>query len=63
MVIAEKETKTFEVKIEAPAAKVEAPEAVPIPPDPNSDKPPQEGRSKVPGAVALGVGGVGVVLG
>ncbi len=63
VVIAEKETKTFEVKIEAPVAKVEAPEAVPIPPDPNSDKPPPAGRSKAPGAVVLGVGGVGVVLG
>jgi hypothetical protein len=60
--IAEKETKTFEVNIDLPVAKVEAP-AVPIPPDPNSDKPPPAGRSKVPGAVVLGIGGVGVALG
>lgn len=60
--IAEKETKTFEVKIDLPVAKAEAPEAIPIPPNPESDKPPPA-KSKVPGAVALGVGGVGVALG
>jgi hypothetical protein len=60
--VAEKESKTFEVKIEAQVAKVEAPEAIPIPPTPESDKPPPA-RSKVPGAVVLGVGVVGAALG
>ena len=57
--VAEKETRTFEMKIDLPVAKVEAPEAIP----PDSDKPLFSGRSKVPGAVALSVGGVGVALG
>lgn len=61
--VTEKETKTFEVNIDVPVARLEKPEAVPIPPDPNSDKPPPSGRSRAPGAVALSVGVVGVALG
>ena len=62
VILAEKENKTFEVKINAPVAKiekdpVEEPKIVPdVPPPP----PP---KSKVPAVVALGVGGVGVILG
>lgn len=61
VVLAEKETKTFEVKIDAPVAKIEKPVVEEPPPPP--ELPPPPSRSKVPAAVALGVGGVGVVLG
>ncbi len=62
VVLVEKESKTFEVKINAPIAKiekdpVEEPKADPIVP------PPPPPKSKVPAAVAIGVGGVGVILG
>jgi hypothetical protein len=62
VVLAEKETKTFEVKITVPVAKIEQP--VIVDPDPQPElPPPPPAKSKVPGAVALGVGGVGVILG
>jgi hypothetical protein len=60
IVLEEKETKTFEVKIEAPPPPIDKPDEL------NVDKkeaPPDQGRSKVPGAVILGVGGVSAALG
>jgi hypothetical protein len=56
----EKELKTFEVKLDLPPPKLDNPD------DQSSDKPkapPDTGRSKVPGAVILGVGGVSAALG
>lgn len=60
VVLAEKETKTFEVKLELPVTKIEKPEVVDETP---VDVPPPPAKSKVPGAVVLGIGGVGVALG
>jgi hypothetical protein len=60
VVLAEKETKTFEVKLELPVTKIEKPEVVDATP---VDVPPPPAKSKVPGVVVLGVGVVGVALG
>jgi hypothetical protein len=61
VVLVEKENKTFEVKINAPVAKIEKP---PVD-EPKIDPviPPPPARSKAPAVAALAVGGVGVILG
>jgi hypothetical protein len=61
VVLAEKESKTFEVKLTLPTAKLETPDVDPTPEPAKVEPPPA--KSKAPGAVVLGVGGVGVVLG
>ena len=63
VVLAEKETKTFEVKLDLPATKLEKPEVVDPRSDPDAAPPPPPAKSKVPGVVVLGVGVVGVALG
>ncbi|MEP7120778.1 MAG: hypothetical protein ABJE95_07710 [Byssovorax sp.] len=62
VILVEKENKTFEVKINAPVAKIEKDQVVE--PDPQPEKPAAlPPKSKVPAVVAIGVGGVGVILG
>jgi hypothetical protein len=62
VILVEKESKTFEVKINAPVAKIEKapvdePKIDPVVP------PPPPAKSKAPAVAALGVGGLGVILG
>lgn len=61
VILVEKESRTFEVKINAPVAKIEKP----IVDEPKVDPvvPPPPAKSKVPAIVAISVGGVGVILG
>ena len=61
VILVEKESKTFEVKINAPVAKIEK---APVD-EPKIDPvvPPPPAKSKVPAIVAISVGGVGVILG
>jgi len=64
VVLAEKDAKTFEVKLDLPVTKLEKPEIADATSDPDLAKvEPPPAKSKVPGALVLGVGGVGVVLG
>ena len=62
VILVEKESKTFEVKINAPVAKIEK---APVD-EPKIDPvvaPPPTAKSKVPAVVANSVGGLGVILG
>ncbi len=61
VILVEKENRTFEVKINAPVAKIEKDPVEEPRIDPVAPPPPT--RSKVPAVVALSVGGVGVILG
>ncbi len=62
VVLVEKENKTFEVKMDAPVAKIEKPVVDEPKPEPEPPPPPPA-KSKAPAVVALSVGGLGVVLG
>lgn len=59
--LADKESKTFEVTVDLPPAKVEDHDSGPVELGP--DEPQQPSPSRVPGAVALGVGGASIVVG
>ena len=55
--LAEKETKTFEVKLDVAPPRLDKPDGNEIPPDtPPDQPPPPKGRSKAPGAVLLSLG-------
>lgn len=61
ILLEEKAARTFEVQLDLPPPKIEKPviEAPPPPPPP----PPPQGRSKIPGAVLLGVGVASAAVG
>jgi hypothetical protein len=61
--LADKESKTFEVTVDLPPAKVEVPDPRAVPNVPSPDASAEPSPSRVPGAVALGVGAAGVVVG